>query len=388
MNAPPEELKPLPMDKDTPLDLNQARNAIRIARWAHADQDAEDSFAKAEKLLKEAEAYKARKAGTKPVAMTAREAAQTAEDARLIALRAPGRTAARAGAPGCGGSRSRSESASRPRQSTVCRRFPPEDSGRTGTETRSGTPGASRGGTRSSTSAGRSDRAQAEVARERALREQAAAEQARQAAARAEAERAAAQAMAEAERARALNEQAAAEQARQAAARAEREKSELRSNLIQQLNLVLDTRDTERGLVINISDVLFDIGQYTLKPTAREKLARVSGIVLAHPGLRLEAEGHTDSIGSDEFNQQLSEKRALAVRDFLVGQGIADHIVRRSRVSERPCPWHPMIRRRDGSEIAALSWSLQGTSSVFPLQRILRVPDWTLRIDSNLRIEV
>ena len=122
---------------------------------------------------------------------------------------------------------------------------------------------------------------------------------------------------------RALNEQAAAEQARQAAARAEREKAELRSNLIQQLNMVLDTRDTERGLVVNISDVLFDSGRYTLKPTTREKLARVSGIVLAHPGLRLEAEGHTDSVGTDDFNQQLSEKRALAVRDFLVEQGIA-----------------------------------------------------------------
>jgi outer membrane protein OmpA-like peptidoglycan-associated protein len=164
--------------------------------------------------------------------------------------------------------------------------------------------------------------AQAEAARERALRDQAAAEQARHAAARAEAERTAALAQAEADRARALNEQAAAAQAREAAARAEREKSELRSSLIQQLNLILDTRESERGLVINISDVLFDSGQYSLKSTAREKLARVSGIVLAHPGLRLEAEGHTDSIGSDEFNQQLSEKRALAVRDFLMFQGI------------------------------------------------------------------
>src|SRR5206468_375584 len=164
--------------------------------------------------------------------------------------------------------------------------------------------------------------AQAELARERALKDQTAAEQARQAAARAEAERAAAQAQAEAERARALSEQAAAERARQAAERAEREKSELRSKLVQQLNLILDTRETDRGLVINISDVLFDTGQYTLKPTAREKLARVSGIVLAHPGLRLDAEGHTDSVGGDEFNQQLSEKRAMAVRDFLVEQGI------------------------------------------------------------------
>src|SRR4030095_3091978 len=100
-----------------------------------------------------------------------------------------------------------------------------------------------------------------------------------------------------------MNKQAAAEQARQAAARAEREKAELRSNLVQQLNLILDTRETESGLGINISDVLFDSGKYTLNPTAREKLARVAGIVLAHHGLRLQAEGHTDSVGTDDFNQ-------------------------------------------------------------------------------------
>jgi outer membrane protein OmpA-like peptidoglycan-associated protein len=108
--------------------------------------------------------------------------------------------------------------------------------------------------------------------------------------------------MAETERLRASQEQAAAEKAREAAARAEREKAELKANLIQQLNLILETRETERGLVVNISDVLFDSGQYTLKPTAREKLARLSGIVLSHPGLRLEAEGHTDSVGTDDFN--------------------------------------------------------------------------------------
>ena len=323
MNAPAEELKPLPSDKDTPLDLNQARNAIRIARWAHADQDAEDSFAKAEKLLKEAEAYKARKAGTKPVAMTAREAAQTAEDARLIALRrqeeqrierdrqAAADREAEAKAQADHARAQSAEDSRRRTQAELEQRLEAELRARAEAERATAQAQAA------------ADRAQAEAARERALREQAAADQARQATARAEAERAAAQAMAEVERARALNEQAAAELSRQAAAKAEREKSELRSNLIQQLNLVLDTRDTERGLVINISDVLFDIGQYTLKPTAREKLARVSGIVLAHPGLRLEAEGHTDSIGSDEFNQQLSEKRALAVRDFLAGQGIA-----------------------------------------------------------------
>ena len=139
--------------------------------------------------------------------------------------------------------------------------------------------------------------------------------------------RAAAQAQAEAARERALKDQAAAEQSRQAAARAEQEKAELRAKLVQQLNLILETRESARGLIVNISDVLFDTGQYTLKPAAREKLAKVSGIVLAHPGLRLEVEGHTDSVGSDELNQQLSEKRAATVRDYLVQQGIGINAV-------------------------------------------------------------
>jgi outer membrane protein OmpA-like peptidoglycan-associated protein len=323
LHAPPAELKPIPLDKDTPLELYEARNAIRIARWANADKDASDSFVKAEKLLQEAEAYKARKAGTKPVAMTARESAQTAEDARLIALKrqedqriAHERQAAaeREAEAKAQAERSRlqaEEDSRRRAQAELEQRLESERRARAEAERAAAEAQAAVA------------RAQAEAARERALRDQAAADQARQAAARAEAERAAAQAQAEAERARALNEQAAAEQARQAAARAEREKAELRENLIQQLNLVLDTRETVRGLVINISDVLFDSGQYTLKPTAREKLARVAGIVLAHPGLRLEAEGHTDSTGSDDFNQQLSEKRASAVRDFLIEQGLA-----------------------------------------------------------------
>jgi outer membrane protein OmpA-like peptidoglycan-associated protein len=97
--------------------------------------------------------------------------------------------------------------------------------------------------------------------------------------------------------------------------------------LLQQLNAVLATRDTARGLIANMSDVLFKTGSFELMPTARERLAKVSGIVLAYPSLHLQVEGHTDSVGSDEYNQTLSEKRAGAVRDYLVQQGIsADNI--------------------------------------------------------------
>jgi outer membrane protein OmpA-like peptidoglycan-associated protein len=92
---------------------------------------------------------------------------------------------------------------------------------------------------------------------------------------------------------------------------------------LKQLNLILQTRDSARGLIVNMSDVLFDSGRYTLRPAAREKLAKISGIVVAHPGLNLQVEGHTDSVGSDEYNQQLSERRSAIVRDFLVQQGVS-----------------------------------------------------------------
>jgi outer membrane protein OmpA-like peptidoglycan-associated protein len=96
----------------------------------------------------------------------------------------------------------------------------------------------------------------------------------------------------------------------------------LRDQLRAQLNSILETNDSARGLIVNMSDVLFDTGSYILKPGAREKLAKVSGILLAHPGLILQVEGHTDSVGSDEYNQQLSEHRANAVREFLMEQGV------------------------------------------------------------------
>jgi len=280
VNVPPAELKPIPLDKNTPLDLHEARNALRIARWSGAEKDAADSFQKADKLLQQAEAYEARKAGNKPVSMTAREAVQTAEDARLIALK-----------------RQEEQRLAQERQVAVDRETQAKDQ-------------AERSRLQAEESARQRLQAEAEQRLETERR------------ARAEAERAAAQAKAEAASERSAKDQAAAEQARQAAARAEREKADLRSALVQQLNLILETRESARGLIVNISDVLFDTGQYTLKPAAREKLAKVSGIVLGHPGLKLEVEGHTDNVGSDEFNQQLSEKRAATVRDFLVQQGI------------------------------------------------------------------
>jgi outer membrane protein OmpA-like peptidoglycan-associated protein len=97
----------------------------------------------------------------------------------------------------------------------------------------------------------------------------------------------------------------------------------LRAQLLAQFNAILQTRDTARGLIVNMSDVLFDSARFTLRPLAREKLARVAGILAGHPGLRLQVEGFTDSVGSDDYNQQLSEHRASSVRDYLTQSGIA-----------------------------------------------------------------
>ena len=102
------------------------------------------------------------------------------------------------------------------------------------------------------------------------------------------------------------------------------EKAELRAQLLTQFNSVLETRDTARGLIVNMSDVLFDTAQYALRPAAREGLAKVAGILLGHSDLKLEVEGHTDSVGGESYNQRLSEQRAESVRAYLIGQGISE----------------------------------------------------------------
>src|SRR5262249_29806518 len=114
----------------------------------------------------------------------------------------------------------------------------------------------------------------------------------------------------------------AADEANRLRAQSEAERAALKEQLRQQLNLILETRSTARGLIVNMSDVLFDTAKYTLRPGAREKLAKVAGILLAHPTLRLEVEGHTDSVGGDDYNQHLSEQRASSVRDYLTQNGI------------------------------------------------------------------
>src|SRR5947208_654465 len=162
-------------------------------------------------------------------------------------------------------------------------------------------------------------KAEAEAKAQEEARRQAELAAAKQAQMKAEADAAATKAKAEADALKAKEEAARAE-----AERAQKAAAELRAQLLDQFNRVLETRDTPRGLVVNMGDVLFDFGKYDLRPEAREKLAKLSGIILAHPGLDLAVEGHTDNVGSDEVNQKLSEKRAETVRAYLIQQGLAD----------------------------------------------------------------
>src|SRR2546429_1272091 len=294
------------IDRKTPLELFEARNSLRIAHIALADKYATSTLAKAEQQLRNAEEVYARRSDKKSVIAAAREVVETAEEARVMAVKqkaeedAQARIAAEKRAAEDREAKARADAIAE-----VQRRQEAEQA-----------------------------RQQAEAAKADAQRMQQEAQKAAEEAARqqAEAEKASAAALAqqqsaEAAAAQAARDRAAAEaetqKARQAAAQAEAEKAQLRGQLLSQLNSILQTRDSARGLIVNMSDVLFDTGSYTLKPGAREKLAKISGIVLAHPGLSLQIEGHTDSVGGDEFNQQLSERRADSVRDFLAEQGVA-----------------------------------------------------------------
>ena len=299
MNQDTRQFKLKPLEPGAPLDLAEARNAVMLARFAGADRYSDDSYMKAARLLTDAEQAQARHRGGNEVMMPARQAVQTAEDARLIAIQRQEEEA-----------QAQQRALAKQREDAALDRARAEENARRQAEL---------------------DRLTAEAARIAAERDRAAAEAARLAAdnqaqqARALADQAARdKAAAEAARAAAESARLAAEAS---AAKAEREKAELRDQLRQQLNSILETRESARGLIVNLSDVLFDTGSANLKPGAREKLAKVAGILLSHRGLKLQVEGHTDSVGSTEYNQHLSESRAGSVRTYLVEQGIAPNSV-------------------------------------------------------------
>ena len=284
LNIADMSLQPQVMDKKTPCMVYQARNAVRIAKAAGAEYYAADSFNNAARLLALAENSET---GKKDRVMTARQAVQNAEDSRSIAVKRKAEEAL---------SNERKES-----QDII--------------------------------SSANSQAAEAMASQGKAENAQAKAEQAK---GQSDSERTAALALATSAAASSVSSQADAKAARVSADKsrgqadaannrankAEGEKAVLRAQLLTQFSSILQTRDTARGLIVNMPDSLFQTGSSKLRSVVREKLAKVAGILTSYPGLKLAVEGHTDNVGSDEYNQGLSEKRAQSAREYLVSQGV------------------------------------------------------------------
>jgi len=248
-----------PPGKKEPPDVQQARNAVKIAQLAQADKYAASSLSKTQQLMSQTEGL-IPKGSTRDIISEARATIQSAEETRLQAIN--GRVQAEAAAAKATAAASEQAAREKAAQETAAR-------------------------------------AQADQDRQRA---EALAKQASEDRRQAEAAKASAEAQAR---------------------RAEQDKVALRATLLKQFSAVLETHDTPRGLVVNVGDVLFETGRFELKPAAREKLARFSGIILGHAGLTVQAEGFTDSTGTLEANEKLSQQRADAVGQYLMSQGIA-----------------------------------------------------------------
>jgi outer membrane protein OmpA-like peptidoglycan-associated protein len=260
---------PVVLNAKLPLEFFEARNALRIAQSEGAEQYASDSYQHAVLLMNNADEYATNKnVQKKPLIAVSRDAVQTAEDARAIAVKKI-------------------------------------DDQRLANERQASTDA----------------QAQTQAQADDATRQK---EQAQSDTAQAKSDMAASQA---ASAAAVTAAQADADKSRLAAAQAETDKAAMRARLSEQLNSILQTRDSARGLIVSMSDVLFDTGQYSLKPGAREKLAKVAGILLAYPGLSIEVGGYTDNVGGDDMNQKLSENRADSVRDYLVKEGVTTNSV-------------------------------------------------------------
>jgi outer membrane protein OmpA-like peptidoglycan-associated protein len=330
---------PVVLDAKLPLEFLEARNALRIAQSEGADRYAGDSYQHAAKLMDTADGYATTKhSSKKELIATSREAVQTAEDARTIAVKKMDeeRRAGERQDSTDAQARSQAQAAEATRQKEVAQ----ADTARAQSDTAKAQSDAAKAqsdATRVQTDTqAQADEAarQNEVAQADTARAQSDTAAARSDAAKAQAEMAANQAASNANQALATAEVTAArsdaDQSRLAAQVAKQnenqavsDKAAMRAQLSEQLNKILQTRDSVRGLIVSMSDVLFDTGKFSLKPGAREKLAKVAGILIAYPTLDIEVGGYTDNVGGEAMNQQLSEDRAGAVRDYLVKQGVA-----------------------------------------------------------------
>lgn len=375
LNVNPADIKPARLDRKVPLELYEARNAVQIARWTGAPRYANETFQKAEIGLQNAEGYLKGKAGHKPIGTVAREAVQMAEDSRIITVKKieeeqlanerqagverearaeNGRAAAQLETERIArdaeaariAAQTEAERVRRQHDSQIAAAQVESDRLQREGDARVAAAQAETGRakqeneTLAATAQARADRLKQEN-EALAATAQAQADRLKQehdaqlATSQAEADRLKrdneaqlASAQAETNRLTRENEaqrasaQAEADRAAGEKAQGEADKAQLRAQLLLQFNAILQTRDTARGLIVNMSDVLFDTAKFSLRPGAREKLAKVAGILSGHPSLHMQVEGYTDSVGNDDYNQVLSEHRAGSVRDYLTGAGI------------------------------------------------------------------
>ncbi len=287
---------PVILNARLPLEFFEARNALRIAQSEGAETYANDTYQHAVRLMDKVDQDATDKhTDRKAMIGVAREVVQTAEDARAITVKKIDQerqdNERLAAASAQADTQAQADDATRQKERA------------------------------------QADQARAEHARDRAesdtARAQADAARAQSDSDKAKSDMANSANALSAAQADADQSRLAAQQAQLSAQQAEADKAAMRTRLSEQLNKVLQTRDSARGLIVSMSDVLFDTGKYSLKPGAREKLAKVAGILLAYPGLNIEVGGYTDNVGGDAMNQTLSENRAGSVRDYLVQQGVA-----------------------------------------------------------------
>jgi outer membrane protein OmpA-like peptidoglycan-associated protein len=281
---------PVVLDAKLPLEFLEARNAVRIAQSEGAEKYAGESYRHAVQLMDSADTYATDgHSDRKELIAKSRETVQTAEDAREIAVKRieDDRRASELQASADAQAQSQAQADEANRQKLKAQAD--------------------------------TTRAQSDTAYAEAVTTKAQADLTNSQAASTEAINTA---QANAEQYRLI-----AQHAQESEQQADTDKMAMRAQLELRLNQILETRDSARGLIVSMSDVLFDTGQYSLKPGAREKLAKVAGILIAYPSLNIAVGGYTDNVGGDDMNQKLSENRAGSVRDYLVQEGVVANSV-------------------------------------------------------------
>jgi outer membrane protein OmpA-like peptidoglycan-associated protein len=327
---------PVVLSARLPLEFYEARNAMRIAKSEGAEQYADESYGHALKLMDSADQYAIDKHhNNKQLIAISREAVQTAEDARAIAVKkmdeARNHQERQNSADALANSQAQTDDATRRSERAQADAANAQSDAARAQSESAQTKVDMAASQQASADAQAQSQAQADEAnrqRDKAQADQVNAQietnHARSDSAQTKLDMAASQASS----ATAVSEaQEDAAKANRHAQQADSDKAEMRARLSTQLNLILQTRDSARGLIVNMSDVLFDTGQYSLKPGAREKLAKVAGILLAYPGINVKVGGYTDNVGNDDMNQALSEHRAGSVRDYLVQSGVNSNAV-------------------------------------------------------------